>query len=159
MDLRYPVLLALVMTSACTAMDRGGPVADVEDPAVLRLVEAATRAETALLALAHAREGGEMNASPPRVVPEELLQKVSVDWTGPLEPLAADMAERAGYRFAESGPPSVRPLMVTIHAREAPLVLVLRDAGLQAGDAARLVVDARAREIRVERTRAGGDDV
>lgn len=161
MGLRCLVLLALVLTSACSAMDHGGTVKDVEteDPAVLRLVEAATRAEGALLSLAHDREGGEMNVSPPRVVPEELLQKVHVDWIGPLEPLAADMAERAGYRFAESGPPPVRPLMVTIHARGVPLVLVLRDAGLQAGDSARLVVDARAREIRVERARAGGDDV
>ena len=49
--------------------------------------------------------------------------------------------------------------MVTIHASGTPLVLVLRDAGLQAGDTARLVVDARTREIRVERARAGGDDV
>lgn len=157
MGRRCLVLLALVLTSACSAMDHGGTVkdAETEDPAVLRLVEAATRAERALLVLAHDREGGEMNVSPPRVVPEELLQKVRVDWIGPLEPLAADMAERAGYRFAESGPPPVRPLMVTIHARGVPLVLVLRDAGLQAGNTARLVVDARAREIRVER----GDDV
>lgn len=161
MDLRRLVLAALVMTSACAAMDHGGPEAhgETEDPAVLRLVEAATRAEKALLALAQAREGGEMNASPPRVVPEELLQKVTVDWIGPLELLAADMAKRAGYRFTESGPPAVRPLMVTIHASGTPLVLVLRDAGLQAGDTARLVVDARTREIRVERARAGGDDV
>lgn len=161
MDLRYLVLTALLMTSACAAMDHGGPEAHAEreDPAVLRLVEAAIRAEKAWIALAHAGEGGEMNVSPPRVVPAELLQKVSVDWIGPLEPLAADMATRAGYRFAESGPPSVRPLVVTIRALEAPLVLVLRDAGLQAGDTARLVVDARAREIRVERALAGGDDV
>ncbi len=161
MDLRCLALLALVTMSACSAMDHGGPVADVEaeDPAVLRLVEAATRAERALLALANAREGGETHVSPPRVVPEELLQKVTVDWIGPLEPLAADMAGRAGYRFTESGPLPARPHLVTIHARGAPLVLVLRDAGLQAGDAARLVVDARAREVRVERTRAGGDDV
>ena len=161
MDLRCLVPMTLVMTSACGAMDHGSPEAgaETEDPAVLRLVEAAIRAEKALLALAHAGEGEKMHASPPRVVPDELLQKVSVDWIGPLESLAADMATRAGYRFAESGPPSVRPLMVTIHALEAPLVLVLRDAGLQAGDTARLVVDARAREIRVERARAGGDDV
>ena len=161
MDLRCLVLLVLVLMSSCSATDHGNTVTDVatEDPAVLRLVEAATRAERALLALAHARDGGEMNVSPPRVVPEELLQKVTVDWIGPLEPLAADMAERAGYRFTESGPPPVSPRMVTIHAPEAPLVLVLRDAGLQAGDTARLVVDARAREVRVERTRAGGDDV
>ena len=161
MGLRSLVLVALAMTPACTAIDHGGPAAHVEtgDPAVLRLVEAATRAERALLALAHARDGGVTNVSPPRVVPEELLQKVSVDWIGPLETLAADMAERAGYRFSESGPPSVTPLMVTIHASGTPLVLVLRDAGLQAGDAARLVVDARNREIRVERARPGGDSV
>lgn len=161
MDPKCLLLSALVMTSACAAMDRGGQATNVEaeDPAVLRLVEAATRAESALIALAHARDGGSMHASPPRVVPEELLQKVSVDWIGALESLAADLARRAGYRFTESGPPAVRPLLVTIHASGTPLVLVLRDAGLQAGDAARLVVDARAREVRVERAPAGGDDV
>lgn len=161
MNRRCLVLLTFVMMSACASTDRGRPAADMEaeDPAVLRLVEAATRAERALLALAHAREGGEMNVSPPRVVPEELLQKVSVDWIGPLESLAADMAERAGYCFTESGPPPVRPLMVMVRANGTPFILVLRDAGLQVGDTARLVVDARTREIRVERTRAVGDDV
>ncbi len=155
----FMVLLLLVMTTACASVDHEAGVADVvaDDPAVLRLVEAATRAERALLSLTHARSGGEMMTSPPRVVPEELLQKVTVDWIGPLEPLAAAMAERAGYRFMQSGPPPVTPHMVSVHAHGTPLVLVLRDAGLQAGDAARLVVDARAREIRIERAR--GDDV
>ena len=159
MAARCLALVVCVMVAACTAVDDSITVNDAEDPAVLRLVEAATRAESALLALAYARDGGERSLSPPRVVPEELLQKVRVDWIGPIEALARDMAERAGYRFSQSGKPPVSPVMVTIRAHAAPLVSVLRDAGLQAGDRARLVVDAGAREIRIERLSDSADDI
>ena len=150
------VLLALLALAGCDLVRGPAPAAApaAEDPAVLRLVEAAARAENALRALA--AEHGAGDAAPPRVVPPELLEKVAVDWIGPLETLARDLAGRAGYRFVAAGRPPVVPLVVSVRAESAPIVLLLRDAGLQAGDAARLTVDAGAREVRIEWTPGEG---
>ena len=157
----HVAVLALLTFSGCDIVrNPHGPVAvEAEDPAVLRLVEAASRAEAALRSLAVTRDGEGTDDAPPRVVPPELLEKITIDWIGPLESLAAGLARRAGYRFIEAGGLHPLPLMVTVRADAAPLVLVLRDAGLQAGDAARLTVDAGAKEIRIERSTPEGGDI
>ncbi len=161
MRLLHVAALALLALSGCDAVrNPHGPVTvEAEDPAVLRLVEAASRAEAALRSLAATRDGEGIGDAPPRVVPPELLEKITIDWIGPLESLAAGLASRAGYRFIEAGRPHPLPLMVAVRADAAPLVLVLRDAGLQAGDAARLTVDAGAKEIRIEWNAPEGGDI
>ena len=83
-------------------------------------------------------------------MPAELRRAVTVDWIGPVETLAEALAQRAGYRFAMGGAASARPVMVSVTARDVPLIEVLRDTGLQAGDAATLVVDANGRTVRLD---------
>ena len=123
-----------------------------EDPAALRLTEAALRAEAALAALAQARtaENPAQAQPPPHLVPAALLEDVTIDWIGPLPPLAARLAEAAGFAFIETGARPPVPPIVQITAEAAPVILVLRDAGLQVADRALLVVDARARQVRLE---------
>ena len=119
------------------------------DRAEAHLIEAAVRAQTALAALAHARTG-EATLAPaplPRIVPGELLRRVSVDFIGPLETLVAELAERAGYRLVVAGAAPVRPLLIEVSVEDEPLIAVVRDAGLQAGAAATVVVDAKARRV------------
>ncbi len=145
--------LALLALAGCDAVRETREAPGAEDPAIARLVEAVSRAEAALGLLAAAAEPA---PAPPRAVPPELMEEITIDWIGPLETAAARLARRAGYGFVEAGRPHPVPLMVTLQADAAPLVLVLRDAGLQAGDAARLTVDAQAREIRLERLEGGG---
>ena len=124
------------------------------DAAETRLAEAAERAEAALTALA--RIGSAGTPSPPAAVPVDvpaaLRRAVTLDWIGPVETLARTMAAYAGYRFSMAGAPPVRPVMVTITAEDTPLIEVLRDAGLQAGAAATLVVDAGRRTVRLDWT-------
>jgi glycerophosphoryl diester phosphodiesterase len=67
--------------------------------------------------------------------------------TGPVEALAEELARRAGYRFAEAGRPPARPLIVSVEVDAKPLIAVLRDAGLRAGAAATLTVDAARRTV------------
>ena len=76
-------------------------------------------------------------------VPAALRRPVRLDWIGPIETLAGDLARRAGYRFLAAGPAPARPLIVAVEAEGVPLIAVLRDAGLRAGGAATLIVDAR----------------
>ena len=136
------------------------------DPAEMRLAEAAERAEAALTALAMMRAAdspapvanvpadrpGSSLGSGSSPAPAELLRAVTIDWIGPVETLAEALARRAEYRFITAGAPSVRPVMVSVTARNLPLIEVLRDTGLQAGDAATLTVDAGRRTVRLDWT-------
>ena len=117
-----------------------------------RLAAAAERAEAALNALARVRAAGTPmpEGTVPPDVPADLRRRVTLDWIGPLEMLARSLAAHAGYRFEAAGAEPVRPLMVTIAAKDAPLIEVLRDAGLQAGAAATLTVDAARRTVRLD---------
>ncbi len=133
--MRAAALLLLLLPGACAPPPEPPP-----DPAELRLTEAAVRAEASLAALA--RTSGTEPAPAPRIVPEPLLRRVTADWTGPLETLAARLAGQAGYAFAAAGPRPVRPPIVELRAKAQPLILVFRDLGLQAGSAAALTVDA-----------------
>ena len=88
--------------------------------------------------------------SAPLEVPAALRRPVTIDWIGPVETLAERLAAYAGYRFRTAGLAPVRPVMVAIAAQDAPVIEVLRDAGLQAGDAATLTVDAEERSVRLD---------
>ena len=120
----------------------------------MRLVEAVERAERALAALARTLPAHDPSSALPPVdsVPEELRRAVTLDWTGPVEVLAADLARRVGYRFAQAGRPPARPLIVAVQAEGEPLIAVLRDAGLRAGAAATLTVDAAAQRVLLDWT-------
>ena len=163
---RYPAVLAALCLAAalaggCAPLGMGpgsnteaapGSEARRPDLAETRLAEAASRAEAALTALARIR-AAEASPAPARVpanVSPELRRPVTLDWIGPVETLAETLARQAGYRFAVAGPPPVRPAMVAVRAEDVPLIEVLRNAGLQAGSAATLVVDAGNRTVRLD---------
>ena len=151
-----PLMLCCAMAlSGCAAFAPQPPIASapaVPDPAATMLTEAALRAERSLAALALVLPAQPPGAAipPPGTVPAVLKRPVTLDWIGPLETLAEDLAGRAGYRFHAAGPAPVRPFIVAIEADAEPLIAVLRDAGLRAGSAATLVVDARRRTVRLD---------
>ena len=159
---RMAAVLAVALTLAGCEFFRSPPPAPAAapDPAELALVEAALRAEAALASLARAQAAGNPVGAqpPPALVPDELKEPVTLDWIGPLEGLAARLAERAGWAFVEAGPSPVVPLIVEVSVEALPTVLVLRDAGVQAGSAALLTVDAARREVRLDWA-GEGDDV
>ncbi len=125
----------------------------------MRLAESVERAERALAALARALPAPDPESGLPaaRAVPAELRRPVTLDWTGPVETLAEELARRAGYRFAEAGRSPARPLIVAVEAEGEPLIAVLRDAGLRAGSAATLTVDAARRTVLLDWTAPEGD--
>ena len=122
------------------------------DPAVKLLTEAVLRAERTLSALAGALPTPPSATALPPLdsVPAALQRTVTLDWIGPIETLAKDLARRADYRFLAAGPAPVRPLIVSIEADSVPLIAVMRDAGLQAGNTATVVVDADLRMVRLD---------
>ena len=136
-----------------------GPAAAGTFALEMRLVEAVERAELALASLAHAVPALDPQSRLPdvRSVPAALRTPVTLDWTGPMEALADELARWAGYRFAEAGRPPARPLIVSVEADAQPLIAVLRDAGLRAGAAATLIVDAERRTILLDWAAPEGD--
>lgn len=127
-------------------------VVRMAEPAELRLTDAALRAERALTELRQIRAAhtpalaGEI----PRIVAPELLERISLEWVGPLTSLLESLAEKAGYTFVEAGPRPVVPAVVSVDVENEALIFVLRDVGLQAGSGALVVVDAERREVRVD---------
>ena len=91
--------------------------------------------------------------------PQELRRTISVDWYGPVEQIARDVANRASYNFQAFGNTPPTPVIVTITARNRPVIDVLRDIGLQVGSQANLKVDASRRIVELYYPSALGQDV
>lgn len=147
---RAGVLAGLL--AGCTLWVPAPPAVAVSagpDPAELRLAEAAERAVRALDSLSRALPAPDPGSAMPALasLPPALQRPVTIDWTGPLEGLARDLAKRAGYRFLMAGRLPARAPIVAVEADGEPLLAVLRDAGLQAGAAATLTVDAAAETV------------
>lgn len=135
---------ALLVLSACA------PAAKVDhqmvaspDPVSLRLAAAVDKASSALQTLASVEQarnpGVSIQAAP--YAPQELRRTVSVDWVGPIEPIAKRLADRAGYEFQVNGDQPPAPVVVNVQAKQKSVVEVLRDIGLQAGLRANIAVD------------------
>lgn len=64
----------------------------------------------------------------------------SVDWTGPIEPLALRLAQAAGYKFRVIGNRPAIPVIVEIYTVNMPIADILRDCNYQAGKKADIFV-------------------
>ena len=149
------LLCAGIALSACIATRSAEPEMPKLDAAEAMLMEAALRAETAVTRLAALEGNPEGGGEIPRIVPEGLLKRVDFEWIGPVDEAARKLAEEAGYRFEIAGKRPVKPVMVEIRSKRRPLVMVLRDVGLQAGAAAAVMVDAERGLVLLDWTGAG----
>lgn len=71
----------------------------------------------------------------------------SIDWSGPIEPLLEKIASMSRYRVKVLGPIPPVPVLVTLAARDRVIADILKDAGIQAGNRANLVVYPSSRVI------------
>lgn len=153
-------LLTLAACSVGNPIDRPQIVAS-PDAVSLRLAEAADKASTALETLAAVEQAKTPGVSvgPVSGAPTELRRAMTVNWTGPVEPLAKKLADRAGYGFLVLGSMPPVPLVVAIDAENRPIVDILRDIGLQLGTRADVKVDAGRKMVEIHyapNTGAGG---
>ena len=65
-------------------------------------------------------------------------QLISVDWTGPVEPLLKRIARASHYRVRPLGVPPAIPVIVSVSAQDTLLAEVVRDIQLQIGKKARI---------------------
>lgn len=141
---------ALLALSACAPVSKiDHQMVASPDPVSLRLAAAVDKASSALHTLASVEQarnpGAAVQAAP--YAPQELRRTVSVDWVGPIEPIAKRLADRAGYEFQVNGDIPPAPVVVSVQAKQKTVVEVLRDLGLQAGLRANIVVDPEQRVV------------
>jgi defect-in-organelle-trafficking protein DotD len=140
------ILSAVALLAACEQMNSTDvtPIAAEPDIVTVKLTEAADRASRALDGIANI-EQTRSPATPPlddiTNAPNNLMQPITLRWSGPIEPMAKTLADRAGMRFRVTGYPPTVPITVSIDAYQQPLIHVLRDIGLQAGRRADVAID------------------
>ncbi len=164
-----PLLLGLAFTSSCSALDskRGGSskfsggspqIVASPDTVSVMLAESADRASLALeeLAAVEKTRAPAANMSPVSDVPVELRRAITVNWVGPIEPIAKTLADRSGYSFLVLGNQPVIPVVVSIDAENTRVIDVLRDIGLQLGMRGDVKVDASSDSVELHYTPNAG---
>ncbi|MDE1900602.1 MAG: DotD/TraH family lipoprotein [Alphaproteobacteria bacterium] len=152
--------VAALMLAGCADIDNAfNPPPKVENVATqpdivsVKLAQAAAKASKALDEISNIEQ--QKNPGVPPVqddysnVPPNLMQPVSVRWSGPIEQIARTLADRAGMRFRVKGREPAAPLIVNVDAYQEPIIHILRDVGLQAGTRADLDIDSSAGVVEV----------
>lgn len=145
-------LLSLLVTSCAYVPKTQQQLVAEPDSVDLMLADAADRATRALETLSAMERS--QNPQPDLAIvpnaPRELQRAVTLNWTGPVEPLVQELSRKAGYRFGTIGARPSTPVIVTISSINKPLINVFRDIGLQMGARADLKVNARTRMIELQ---------
>ncbi len=170
----FPLLLGLAFTSGCSTVSStfgsaegskssrfsGGSPQIVASPDTVSamLAESADRASLALEALAAVEKARTPAASmsPVANVPAELRRTITVNWVGPIEPIAKTLADRAGYSFLMLGNEPAIPVVVSIDVENTRVIDVLRNIGLQLGMRGDVNVDAQSHMVEIHYTPNAG---
>lgn len=120
------------------------------DPAFAKLAEAANTSSRSMLNLAEIELA--VSPPPPNYHPVDLAEfgmsnLVSIDWAGPVQPIAQRIANASGYALKTFGTEPAVPVLVYVNVRNKPIGDVLRDVGYQCHNKASLVVFPEVRVI------------
>lgn len=122
------------------------------------LVSAAKTIENSLGLLARAQEENNIPLlnTAPLITPEGGMSVTAdIDWTGPIEPLVRKLADMTDYRVKVLGNPPGIPIIVSISQDKAIVADILKNAGMQAGKRANIVVFPANRVIEVRYANIG----
>lgn len=107
------------------------------DPAEVTLAEAAVSVSHSLQNLDEIKRA---NTKPSKRLVSmrryRMPGRVSVDWSGPIEPILRRIVHGQGYRLRVIGVKPAIPVMVTLSDRDTPVTDVIRDIDFQAGSKA-----------------------
>ncbi len=148
--LSLSVLVSLsFILAACTQTKPDPQLVAEPNSVTLRLAQAADRAANALDNLAAIEQTRTPTDLPPLAAgaPPELRRSVTVNWIGPVEPIAQQLADRASYELKTTGNTPETPVIVSLNVRNQAVIESLRDVGLQLGGRATLKVDANLKII------------
>jgi len=113
------------------------------DPAEAKIAEAASSVSHSMYTMAEVEEAASPKPDltvPPKPSSYGMGNVASVDWTGPIEPFINKLAHATGYQLKVFGKSPAIPVIVSIYAKNEALGSILRNAGLQAGKKADVIV-------------------
>lgn len=138
MEKQLIIFSLIVLLSGCTAKPEY-QLSDVD----YQIMRSAASVENSIRTLAASQDMFAQNAINTDILmtPQGGMGGLAtLDWSGPIEPLLEQIGEMTNYRVKVFGPIPVIPVIVTISNRERIIADILKDAGLQAGKRANLVV-------------------
>lgn len=154
--LSLPLLFSFVLLTGCessgNSFSGGSPqIVASPDKVSALLADAADRASIAAETLASVERARTPSTSmaPIDNVPVELRRAVTVNWVGPIEPVAKTLADRAGYGFRVMGSTPSIPVVVSLDIENTRVVDAFRDLGLQLGMRGDVKVDARSKMVEI----------
>ncbi len=110
----------------------------------------------ALLARAQTDENVPLLNTTPLVTAEGGMGNTAdIDWTGPIEPLIRKIADMTDYKLKILGNSPTIPIIVSISQDQAVIADILKNAGMQAGKRANIVVFPANRVIEVRYANMG----
>lgn len=122
------------------------------------LITAAKKIETSLALLASAQEESNVPLlnTAPLITPEGGMSGTAdIDWTGPIEPLVRKLADLTDYKVKVLGNTPAIPIIVSISEDCAVIADILKNAGMQAGKRANIVVFPANRVIEIRYAKLG----
>ena len=130
------IIVTLFVMGCHSTISKKPPINDPSDDATIKLAEAAASISNTLDEVARV----EKVIKPPLknnklTIPDaySLHSRASVDWSGPIEELAARVANAAHYQFHVLGKRPSIPILISITAEDESLTELLRDIDYQAG--------------------------
>lgn len=127
------------------------------DDAAIQLTEAATSISQSLTDLTSIEKAiaPPINCKRlPYPTSSDMNQLVSIDWSGPIEPLLRRIALMCDYKVRIIGRRPAIPVLVTISAKNTPVGYIIRDANFQAASKAGVWVYPGIRTIELRYGRA-----
>lgn len=145
----FCVIGLLLLLSGCTppiqqaANSNTASRAKANDPSGNQIAQAAVASSQSLETMA-ATEQAAFTPKAPIVAPDpatyDMGSTVSVDWSGPIEPLLRQMAHISGYTYRAIGRAPAVPILVDVNARNEKVGAILRNVSYQADSRASVTV-------------------
>lgn len=147
------VLMACITGCAIGPQKEEKSVPNQQDQAITMLHKTARSIEQSLTMLAEAEQYEKMKVKPdtPRVYKQipGMETMVTMPWQGTLEQAVSKLCGLSGFEVKFIGKAPVLPILIQIGREPASVSDHMRNIGIQAGDRADLVVDARLKIVEV----------
>ena len=141
--------LSLLLASCSLHSDNATPAA-IKEAGAVQIAQAAVASSQSLQTMAEVEQAA-MTPKAPIANPDPksygMGQVVSIDWSGPIEPLLKQIAQMTGYQLDVVGKHPAIPVLVDVYARNQPVGSILRNAAYQADSRADVIVHPRQKLI------------
>lgn len=69
-----------------------------------------------------------------------LMEKLSIDWYGPINSIVKSLAKQSGYTYQEFGKSPKLPVLVNLNYKSEKMIVILRNIELQANNKAQIKI-------------------